>query len=342
MKAQEALFETRNNQEDLLLRRIKELEQKVSDLNKLHRELSESEEKYRMIADHSGDCLWIADLKTLHFTYVSPAVKQIYGSTPESTIKDSIADVMPPYSLETVKRILQEELALEAKGADPGRSRTIEIQEYRKDRSIVWIENVLSFIRDDKQRPVAILGVSRDVTERRLLSEELRNLAVTDPLTGAFNRRHFMEELNREMERSDRYSIPLSLIMLDLDNFKNINDLFGHETGDRVLKGVVDLIRKRIRLPDVLARWGGEEFMIMLVNTALKEATKLSTALLESLRKRIFPEVGSLTASFGVTQYVGRESTDNLLTRVDDLMYQAKQTGRARIISDVTRSASRI
>ncbi len=324
---------------EVLRRRLAALELEIVDLRERNKALRENEQKYRLIVDHSGDCLWILDLESLRFAYVSPSVTQLYGSTPEETMAQGIDEVMPPHSLELVMKILEEEMVLDANEADPRRMRTIEIEEYRQDRSIIWIESVLSFLRDEQQRPVAILGVSRDVTERRRLGEELRKLAVTDPLTGAFNRRHFMEELHREMGRGNRYAVPFSLIMLDIDHFKVVNDRFGHETGDRVLKGLVKLIRERIRTLDVLARWGGEEFLIMLVNTTLPQAVHLAEALLEELRTWPFPEIGLLTASFGVAQYRDRESTDALLTRVDDLMYQAKQKGRALVVHDPVHDA---
>ena len=334
MKGRKKVPTGHNDEMETLRRRLADLERENADLRAMEKELCASEQKYRLIADYSGDCLWTVDMATLRFTYVSPAVRKIYGSTPEETMGQDIANVMPPHSLETVTKILEEELALETNGADPGRTRVIEIEEYRKDRSIVWIENVLSFLRDDQKRPVAILGVSRDVTERRRLTEELRVLAITDPLTGVFNRRHFMEELHREMGRSNRYGVPFSLIMLDVDHFKAVNDRFGHEAGDRVLAGMVELIRKRLRVSDILARWGGEEFTIIAVNTNLQRATMLADDLLKQLQNRLFPEVGALTASFGVTQYRDSESADAVLTRVDNLMYQAKEEGRARVARD--------
>jgi len=315
-------------------RRVKELESEVAALR-------ESEEKYRLIADHCGDCLWIMDLATLRFTYVSPAVARIYGATVEETLAQGVSDVLPPESLEVVLKVLEEELALEATGkADPKRLRTIEVEEYRQDRSCVWIENVLSFLRDEHQRPVAIVGVSREVTERRHLEEELRNLAVTDPLTGVYNRRHFLEELQREMSRSNRSACPFSLIMLDVDHFKEVNDRFGHEAGDRVLKELTEMIRKRIRTSDLLARWGGEEFMILMVNTNLPPAATLAEDLLQQLKVRTFAGIGRVTASFGVAAYRTGEGVDELLTRVDNLLYQAKRGGRSRLACDPDPSAA--
>jgi diguanylate cyclase (GGDEF)-like protein/PAS domain S-box-containing protein len=317
-----------------LRRRVKELENEVAALRK-------SEEKFRLIADHCGDCLWIMDLATLHFTYVSPAVAAIYGATVEETLAQGVTDVLPPESLETVLKVLGEELALDATGkADPKRLRTIEVEEYRQDRSRVWIENVLSFMRDEHQRPVAIVGVSREVTKRRRLEEELRNLAVTDPLTGVYNRRHFLEELQREMNRSGRCACPFSLIMLDIDHFKEVNDRFGHEAGDRVLKELSEMIRKRIRASDLLARWGGEEFLILLVDTNLRPAVKLAEDLLQQMQAGTFSGIGRVTASFGVAEHRAGEGVDKLLTRVDNLMYQAKNGGRSRLACDPELSAA--
>ncbi len=311
-----------------LLRKVKKLEAEIAAFRK-------NEEKHRMIAEHSGDCLWVMDLQTLRFTYVSPSVARIYGSTAEETVSQSVSDVLPPESLEVVMKVLEEELALENTGnADPERTRTIEIEEFRKDRSRVWIENVLSFMRDETQRPVAIVGVSRDVTERKRLEAELRHLSITDPLTGAYNRRHFMEELQREMKRSDRYPSPFSLIMLDIDHFKEVNDRFGHEAGDRVLKALTTMIRERIRSTDLLARWGGEEFMILLPNTNLDSAIMLADALLKQMRAATFSESGGLTASFGVAIHQPGEGVDEMLTRADDLMFEAKRGGRSRLAHD--------
>lgn len=315
------------------------LRREVADLRGQLAALRRHEETYRLVVDHSGDCLWMMDLATLRFTYVSPSVSRIYGATAEEKVSRSLEEVLPPQSLERIARVLEEELAAEATGtADPKRTRTVEIEEYRKDGSLIWVETVLSLQRDDRQRPVAIVGVSRDVTERRRLREELRTLAITDPLTGAFNRRHFQEVLGWEILRSHRYPSPVSLIMLDIDHFKVVNDRFGHQTGDRVLVELADLVRGRIRAADLLIRWGGEEFLIMLANTELGRAVALAEELRRRLRTHRFPGVGGLTASFGVTQYRNREGSDALLTRADNLMYQAKGEGRDRVAHDGPRN----
>lgn len=178
--------------------------------------------------------------------------------------------------------------------------------------------------------------VSRDrleaeVSERRKLEMELRQLAMTDPLTGAFNRRHLLEVLETEIQRAQRHARPLSVIMFDIDHFKRINDTFGHQQGDAVLQGIATLVRQRLRHTDVFTRWGGEEFMILAPETTLSQGLKLAQTLRMALHQSPFPTVGLVTASFGVAEYCPDETADQWLNRVDGLAYESKQNGRDRI-----------
>ena len=181
------------------------------------------------------------------------------------------------------------------------------------------------------RKVIGSVTVFRDITERKRLETQLTLLSATDPLTGAFNRRHFLQMLEAELHRAERYGTPFSLIMLDVDHFKRVNDTFGHEVGDRVLQELVKLIWGRIRNSDILARWGGEEFMLLLINTSLDAARNLATTLREELRGCAIGGVGRVTASLGVTCHQPGDSSDTLLIRVDQLMYQAKEAGRDRI-----------
>jgi diguanylate cyclase (GGDEF)-like protein len=128
--------------------------------------------------------------------------------------------------------------------------------------------------------------------------------------------------------------------MLDIDHFKEVNDRFGHEAGDRVLKELTEMIRKRIRTSDLLARWGGEEFMILMVNTNLPPAATLAEDLLQQLQAGTFSGIGRVTASFGVAAHRAGESVDELLTRVDNLLYRAKRGGRSCLACDPDPSAA--
>ncbi|MFZ5592580.1 MAG: sensor domain-containing diguanylate cyclase [Bacillota bacterium] len=167
-----------------------------------------------------------------------------------------------------------------------------------------------------------------DVTRYKKVEEELRCLSVTDCLTNSYNRRFFMQKLAEEIERAKRTEGKFSLIMLDIDRFKSINDRFGHNAGDLVLKSIAELIKNRIRKTDTLARWGGEEFILLLPDTTVKNAARLADELRESLSRMDIPGVGSVTASFGVAGYCPGDTVDTLVNKADNMMYEAKAAGR--------------
>ena len=162
---------------------------------------------------------------------------------------------------------------------------------------------------------------------------QLEHDAHTDFLTGIHNRSKFEKLLSDEITRSDRYGVPLSIIMVDIDYFKEVNDLYGHSVGDIVLKEFSDIIKHSIRQNDVFARWGGEEFIVLCPHTDL-EGTK---ALAETLREKIegcrFTKAGHKTASFGIAQYEGGIDERTLFSRVDSALYTAKKEGRNKVVA---------
>ena len=202
----------------------------------------------------------------------------------------------------------------------------------RKDEDWIWVllrGKVIA--RDPNGQPTRVCGIVMDISERKRLEERLRRLAITDPLTGAFNRRYLLQVMEREISRVQRHARPLSLIMFDIDHFKQVNDTFGHERGDAVLKGIAALVRERLRHSDIFVRWGGEEFMVLATETDLSQALALAELLRTALRQSPFPDVGAITISIGVTQYRPNETLDQWLKRVDDLVYQVKREGRDHI-----------
>ncbi|AEF94460.1 response regulator receiver modulated diguanylate cyclase with PAS/PAC sensor [Desulfotomaculum nigrificans CO-1-SRB] len=172
------------------------------------------------------------------------------------------------------------------------------------------------------------LHYATDVTRYKKIEEELRQLSVTDVLTNAYNRRYFTQKLEEEIERAKRADRKFSLIILDIDRFKSINDRFGHNAGDLVLKSIAELIKNRIRKIDTLARWGGEEFVILLPDTTVKNAARLAEELRESLSQMDIPGVDHVTASFGVAGYCPGDMVDTLVNKADNMMYEAKAAGR--------------
>jgi diguanylate cyclase (GGDEF)-like protein/PAS domain S-box-containing protein len=188
---------------------------------------------------------------------------------------------------------------------------------------------------------VRLHGVLQDVTERKRADAELRAAAETDFLTGACNRRFLFDAGQRELERCQRQGLPFSLIGMDIDHFKQINDRHGHEAGDRVLVAVAARIRDAIRGSDVFARVGGEEFVLILPGTSLATATQIAEkmrAMVRELPVTTIPEPLRITASFGVATDQGG-TLDSLLRTADAAMYEAKQGGRDRVCVRPPRAA---
>ncbi len=163
-------------------------------------------------------------------------------------------------------------------------------------------------------------------------TQELEKLSITDSLTGTYNRMKIERILDNEILRVKRSKEPLSMILLDIDNFKKVNDEFGHQAGDMVLQKMASLLQDNIRRTDSLGRWGGEEFMVVCPHTEHKGAWSLAEKLRLKIMCADFGEVGRITGSFGVSQFVAGESEDSFLRRADDALYQAKNGGRNRTI----------
>jgi two-component system cell cycle response regulator len=189
-------------------------------------------------------------------------------------------------------------------------------------------------------RAAAMLRIKSLQDQLRATKAELEKLSVTDGLTGLYNHRHFEERLAEEFRRSQRYADPVSLIMLDLDHFKDVNDRHGHPFGDRVLRETAQLIRSSIRDPDICSRYGGEEFAIILPKTHLQGALAVSERIFRALRAKTYTaEVDGqavplrVTASVGVSFYPSKEVTspDLLVKFADEALYRAKREGRDTI-----------
>ncbi len=168
--------------------------------------------------------------------------------------------------------------------------------------------------------------------ERRIETEkELAHQAKTDELTGLFNRRAYSEQMKREVERANRYDTPLCLLMFDIDYFKKVNDTYGHEVGDFVLTEVARISKNTMREQDVVARWGGEEFMVILPHTEQEGALKIAERLRSAIGGYDFAEPKQVTVSIGVTERKAGDSYDSLISRVDLALYEAKSAGRNRV-----------
>ena len=201
----------------------------------------------------------------------------------------------------------------------------------KKDGTLFYCEVNANILRDNNSHPIGILYMERDVTERKRLEEELKALAIKDQLTGLYNRRKIDEVLKNEKAEADSTEQNLSVIMVDIDWFKHVNDQYGHLVGDQVLTEVTAILAKGIRKTDVLGRWGGEEFIIICSDTDLAGAMVLAEKLRKMIESHQFQLVGKKTCSFGVSQLCQQETIDALLSRSDQALYRAKDQGRNRV-----------
>lgn len=180
--------------------------------------------------------------------------------------------------------------------------------------------------------------LAREVDQLRESLAHLEEIASHDRLTGAWNRRRFEEASAAEMGLARRRRSPLSLLLLDLDHFKRINDTYGHPAGDAVLAGAAAAFRSALRASDSLFRWGGEEFIVLAPATALDGAVRLAERVRTSLEATPFPSAEPMTLSAGVAEYLADEPLEAWLARADGALYRAKAEGRNRVLADHARS----
>lgn len=204
-----------------------------------------------------------------------------------------------------------------------------EIKNKAKDGTAYWVHNVISPLLDKKSNIAGYTAISQNITDKKRVEE----LSIRDSLTGLFNRLKLDNVLEYKLSLANRYETPLSVIILDVDYFKKVNDEHGHQVGDSVLKEFAQILQVNAREVDIVGRWGGEEFLIILPQTSLEDAMGVA----EKLRKKIetfhFLHVGHKTSSFGVASYVKGEREVQLIERADTALYKAKKNGRNRVES---------
>lgn len=161
-----------------------------------------------------------------------------------------------------------------------------------------------------------------------IASKRLEKIATTDMLTGAYNRHFLVDQVTGEIAEARRYGQKIGLLMLDIDHFKHINDQFGHVAGDQVLKDLVTRIQGQLREADTLARWGGEEFLVLLPHCTLDDTLGLAEKLRKLIADSAFPDVRSVQISIGASEYRPRETFIEWLNRADQALYRAKSEGR--------------
>lgn len=189
----------------------------------------------------------------------------------------------------------------------------------------VFVPSVETIRVEDKDQYVVILT---DITELESEKEKLRLLAMTDSLTGISNRLKFNTMIESMVEVALRYKTDLSIILFDVDHFKQVNDNYSHQVGDQTLKRLTEIISDHVRKADLFIRWGGEEFLIVLSNTSVQQAEIAAEKFRKSIVDEDFDDVGKITCSFGVTGLQKSDTISDFISRVDEALYQAKSAGR--------------
>ncbi len=212
-----------------------------------------------------------------------------------------------------------------------------EVEDYFIDFSAGarWLFCTAAPLTDNSGEITGAIETVQDITEQKLAAERYREMSITDSLTKLYNSRHFFRQLGYEVERAKRYNTPLSLILLDIDNFKGYNDAYGHLEGDEALKVLADILRKDLRVSDTVYRYGGEEFTLLLPETDSERALIAAERLRSDFAQRVLtPLPGSevhMTISVGVSQYYPLETPPEFLKRADEGMYHAKAEGKNRV-----------
>lgn len=291
--------------------------------------LRESEKRFRAIVENATDIIYSLSLEGI-ITYISPNWRQNPGDVISELVGYPITKYMHP----------DDQLAwwvFFKRCKDTGvKQSDIEYRVRHKDGAWHWHTSSLSPMRDLDSATGALIGIDRDINDRKLLEEELRLQATTDGLTGIFNRRYFLMRAEEELQRIRRYGGKCALLMVDIDHFKEVNDNFGHDSGDVVLKMVANLCRDAMRTIDLLGRVGGEEFAILLLETSVQEAVLVANRLRQSIQDNVFKtedqQLIRLRVSIGVAEhYTTEESLNALMVRADKALYRAKNEGRNRV-----------
>jgi diguanylate cyclase (GGDEF)-like protein/PAS domain S-box-containing protein len=298
----------------------------VTQLHEVEAELQQSEKRYRLLVENAWDVVWTTAVDG-SLTYVSPAIERLRGVTVDETMTQSLDQFYPPDSADSIRKYFRRALAAAENGTELPPFR-LEHEFFHKNGTRVAAEMQVIPHLDDNGRVLEILGVTRDITERKVFEAELRRLAVTDPVTGVWNRRHGEDLLSADLSAAHHDGQALSLLMLDVDNFKAINDTRGHQAGDRVLVEIGRRLVAVCRDTDMVARWGGEEFVILLRDCALQEGVHIAENIRATIADAPFIDAGVVTVSMGVAEATGDDDLTSWVARADAALYVAKGSGR--------------
>lgn len=311
--------------------------------------IRESEARYRFLADNISDVIWIVNLETNKWVYMSPSVVKLLGYTAGEIMALPTEELLSAKSKADVQGWIAERSKLFLSGTDGDHVYTDEVEQHCRNGTSVWTEVTTHFTKNEAGELV-LLGVTRNITERKKAEEQIRNLAFYDALTLLPNRRLLQDRFSQVLSACRRNNRYAALMFIDLDNFKPLNDEYGHDVGDILLIEVARRIGSCVREVDTVARFGGDEFVVMLSeldtdksvsqSRAAVVAEKIRQLLGEVYRLKVLKEGGQepqivehrCSACIGVVLFNNHGATqENLIRLADAAMYQAKSAGRNRV-----------
>jgi len=297
----------------------------MTEIHKKEEELQNEKETFEAIFNGGKESIAILDMES-NFLDVNPAYIEMTGMSKTQLLNTSCLALTHVDDIESTKKAIEEVLKV-------GYIKNFEKDCYINENRVININMSISIINNPKRLLINV----RDVTDLKKTEEKLKLLASTDPMTKLYNRRSFTKISEHTLDLSKREKQKLSIIMLDIDKFKNINDSYGHQVGDDVIITLADKLIELQRKSDITCRYGGEEFVILLPNTSLDGAKIVAEKIRERIeRLRIkLPsnEDLSFTISLGISQ-VDLENVNNIeiaLKKADDALYEAKESGRNKV-----------
>jgi diguanylate cyclase (GGDEF)-like protein/PAS domain S-box-containing protein len=311
------------------------------------RALNEREEFYRSLTEETPDVLWRTDSE-LRITYISPSDERLRGYKAEEVIGQHVFDLFNEEGIAIVTEALRKRHQTEREGNPFGFAK-FEAPHRCKDGSVLWGEVFSKAVRDEHGKITGYHGITRENTKRKQMQDQVRQLAFYDTLTQLPNRRLLIDRLNQKLIANKRTGNHGALMFIDLDNFKPLNDKYGHFVGDQLLIEVANRLKCCVREMDSVARFGGDEFVVLLGDLVADHAKSIAHAkvVAEKIRVRLSDvyqlnvtregEAESIieyrfSASIGVFVFLDHEaSADNILKCADKAMYQAKAAGRNTI-----------
>lgn len=303
----------------------------ITDRKATETAIKANERKLRALAESAYDAIVMIDSND-RVSFWNDAAEQLFGYMEDEVMGESIHPLItPPEVLEAAMKGME---GFASHGSGPAVGSVTEVIAMRKDGTRFEAErSIASFRMEGEWYAVATI---RDITERKATEAKLLELATTDSLTGLYNRRRFMELCEHEFSRSIRYDRSLAMFMMDIDHFKKVNDDYGHDAGDRVLRSLSEISVLALRGADILGRIGGEEFCVLLPETDAESALDVAERLRQSIARAkisVNSHTLSITVSIGIAIMTpDMHSIDPLLKGADMALYEAKQGGRNRVV----------